>query len=60
MTAQISPNRMEVSDRFPMLGFNIRADQPDVEAEVALATDIALFRPDNRAQRNAANFYSSR
>ena len=60
MTAQIKPNRLEVNDRFPMLGFNIRADQPDVEAEVTLATDIELFKPENRAQRSAANFYSSR
>lgn len=60
MTAQIRPNRLEVNDRFPMLGFSIRADQRDVEAEVALATDIELFKPENKARRNAANFYSSR
>lgn len=60
MTAQIRPNRMEVNDRFPMLGFAIRSDTPGADAEVALASDIALFRPENRAQRTAANFYSSR
>jgi Papain-like cysteine protease AvrRpt2 len=60
MTAQIRPNRMEVNDRFPMLGFAIRSDSPGVDAEVVLASDIALFRPENRAQRTAANFYSSR
>ncbi|HEY5712486.1 MAG TPA: trypsin-like peptidase domain-containing protein [Allosphingosinicella sp.] len=60
MTAQIRPNRLEVNDRFPMLGFSIRADQRDVEAEVALATDIELFKPENRGRRTAANFYSSR
>jgi Papain-like cysteine protease AvrRpt2 len=60
MTAQIRPNRMEVNDRFPMLGFAIRSDAPGADAEVALASDIALFKPENRAQRTAANFYSSR
>ena len=60
MTAQIRPNRLEVNDRFPMLGFSIRADQRDVEAEVALATDIELFKPENKGRRTAANFYSSR
>lgn len=60
MTAQIRPNRMEVNDRFPMLGFAIRSDTPGADAEVALASDIALFKPENRAQRTAANFYSSR
>lgn len=60
MTAQIRPNRMEVSDRFPMLGFVVRTDEPNVEAEVVLANDIALFSPENRTRRTAANFYSSR
>lgn len=60
MTAQIRPNRMEVSDRFPMLGFAVRVDEPDVEAEVVLASDIALFSAENKARRTAANFYSSR
>lgn len=60
MTAQISPNRMEVSDRFPMLGFAVRTSQPDVEAEVVIATDISLFSAQNRQMRNASNFYSSR
>jgi len=60
MTAQIRPNRMEVSDRFPMLGFAVRTDQPDVEAEVVIASDISLFSPQKRTVRTAANFYSSR
>ena len=45
MTAQIRPNRLEVSDRFPMLGFSVRVDEPNVEAEVVLASDISLFSP---------------
>ncbi|HEY0414164.1 MAG TPA: papain-like cysteine protease family protein [Allosphingosinicella sp.] len=60
MTAQIRPNRMDVSDRFPMLGFSVRTGQPNVEAEVVLASDVTLFAPENRAKRTAANFYSSR
>src|SRR5690606_12805537 len=60
MTAQIRPNRMQVNDRFPMLGFAVRTTQPDVQAEVVLASAIDLFRPENRARRTAANFYSSR
>ena len=60
MTAQIRPNRMEVSDRFPMLGFSVRVDEPNVEAEVVLANDISLFDSQNKAKRNASNFYTSR
>jgi hypothetical protein len=43
-----------------MLGFNIRNDGSARRAEVTLATDPALFAPENRGQRNPANFYSSR
>ena len=60
MTAQIRPNRMEVSDRFPMLGFSVKVDQPNVEAEVVLANEVALFDPQNKARRTANNFYTSR
>jgi len=60
MTAQIRPNRMQVSDRFPMLGFAVKTDRPDVQAEVVLAASIDLFRPEHRARRSAANFYTSR
>jgi hypothetical protein len=51
---------MEVSDRFPMLGFAVKVDEPNVEAEVVLANDVALFSPENKTRRTAANFYSSR
>jgi len=50
---------MEVSDRFPMLGFAVRVDQPNVEAQVVLATDVTLFDPANKPRRSAANFYCS-
>jgi V8-like Glu-specific endopeptidase/cell wall-associated NlpC family hydrolase len=60
MPAQIRPNRLEVSDRFPMLGFTIRTDGSPVRAEVAIATDPLLFRSDKHPERTNQNFYSSR
>jgi hypothetical protein len=58
MAAQIELRGLEVSDRFPTLGFTIRSDRP-IEAEVALASDPSLFRPEHQARRNASNFYTS-
>ncbi len=60
MTAQIRPNRMQVNDRFPILGFSIKTSRPQSQAEVVLATNIRLFAADQRDQRTAANFYTSR
>jgi hypothetical protein len=60
MPAQIRPNRLEVSDRFPMLGFTIRTDGSPQRAEVAVATDWSLLTPEGKARRTPANFYSSR
>lgn len=60
MVAQIRPNRLEVNDRFPMLGFTIRTDGMPQRAEVAVATDIALFQPEHKAERTTSNFFSSR
>lgn len=58
MTAQIRPNRLSVSDRFPMLGFTIRTDGGETRrAEVALATDPAFFR--NREGRTPETFYAT-
>lgn len=58
MTAQIRPNRLSVSDRFPMLGFAIRTgDAAPRRAEVTLATDPALF--DKPEGRRAENFFST-
>lgn len=59
MVAQIKLKGVEVSDRFPTLGFTIQSDRP-LEAEVVLATDPSLFRPENDAKRSASNFYASR
>jgi len=60
MNAQIRANRLEVTDRFPMLGFTIRTDGTPQRAEVAIATDTKLFSAANKAQRTLTNFYSSR
>jgi hypothetical protein len=58
--AQIRPTRLEVNDRFPMLGFAIRTTSPGARAEVAIATDWRLLGRDGKDQRNAGNFFSSR
>ncbi len=56
---QIKPNRQELNDRFPMLGFTISTgDLPYFE--VLLTTDRGLFDPAQAERRNATNFYSSR
>jgi hypothetical protein len=60
MTSQIRANRMEVSDRFPMLGFTIRPDGDDRQAEIAIATDPALFRFESASVRQPSTFWSSR
>lgn len=60
MSSQIRPNRQEVSDRFPMLGFTIRTDGESKRYEVAIAVDSTLFQPDAKSRRTMSNFYSSR
>src|ERR1700712_5185464 len=60
MPAQIRPNRLEVNDRFPMLGFTIRTHGEPRRAEIAVATDPALFTPGGKGKRGQSNFYSSR
>ena len=60
MPSQIRPNRQEVSDRFPMLGFTIRTDGESKRYEVAIASDLTLFQSGSRERRNRSNFYSSR
>ncbi|MDQ1289879.1 MAG: hypothetical protein QG622_3445, partial [Actinomycetota bacterium] len=64
MPARIRPNRLDVTDRFPMLGATIlsdgpgRGDGPACVAEVVIATDPELFTAKDR--RTPSNFYSSR
>ncbi|MFM0631241.1 N-acetylmuramoyl-L-alanine amidase [Paraburkholderia xenovorans] len=60
MPAQIRPTRLEVSDRFPMLGFSIRAEGPPQRAEVVLASEPGLFGIEGKPRRTVANFYSTR
>jgi V8-like Glu-specific endopeptidase len=54
----IRVNRESVDDRFSVLGFTVRTESPLFE--VGIATDPALFRPENRTRRSRRNFYSSR
>jgi V8-like Glu-specific endopeptidase len=60
MSIQIRPNRLEVSDRFPMLGFTVRTDGNEKQFEIAVGTSPDLFGPDGKGQRNRGNFYSTR
>src|SRR5688500_11738592 len=60
MATQIRPNRLEVNDRFPMLGFTIRTGEEGKRYELAIATDPALFQPDRRKDRSQRNFFSTR
>jgi len=54
----LTPTRTEISDRFSVLGFRVRSGR-NPYFEVAIATDPSLFHADAKAQRTAANFFSS-
>jgi hypothetical protein len=56
---RIVPNRKQLDDRFPVLGFTIFYDSPAF-LEVLLATRKDLFDPANTGRRTPATFYSSR
>ena len=60
MSTRIRPNRLEVSDRFPMLGFTVRTDGDVKRFEIAIGTSPDLFGPEGKAQRSRSNFYSTR
>jgi N-acetyl-anhydromuramyl-L-alanine amidase AmpD len=60
MSTRIRPNRLEVSDRFPMLGFTVRTDGDVKRFEIAIGTSPDLFGPDGKPQRSRGNFYSTR
>lgn len=55
--ALIRATRESIDDRFSVLGFNVRTEDPLFE--VVLATDPDLLRSENRARRSSANFFSS-
>jgi hypothetical protein len=58
-SALIRANRLEISDKFPVLGFTVRTGgAPYFEA--VLATDPALFASTARERRTADTFWSSR
>ena len=58
MRSELIPNRISISDRYPMLGFTIRVHGGPALAEVTLATDPALF---GKAEgRSSDNFFSTR
>ena len=59
MPAQIQPTRLDVTDRFPMVAFRIRADGNPRQAEVAIGTEPGLFTFEGKKNRTAANFYST-
>ncbi|WP_369936474.1 N-acetylmuramoyl-L-alanine amidase [Xanthomonas tesorieronis] len=56
--ALIRATRDTVNDRFNVLSFSVRTENPLFE--IGLATDPQLLKPENRAQRTARNFFSSR
>ena len=56
--AVIRANRESIDDRFSVLGFTVRSELPLYE--IAVATEPELLRPDQRARRNARNFFTSR
>jgi hypothetical protein len=55
----ITPNRLQVDRRFPVLGFTIDTGGLPY-FEVLLTTDRALFDPAQAGRRSTANFYASR
>jgi len=58
MITQIRPNRLEVSDRFPLLSFTVHNEGGPRTAEIVLAANPSLFS--NPEERTASNFFSSR
>ncbi len=60
MVSMIRPNRLEVSDRFPILGFTVQTGASPKWFEIAIASDLKLFHAEAKAQRTHANFYSTR
>jgi len=58
MKAQIRPNRLDISDRFPLASFTIRTDGQPRQAEIVVATSPELFT--NKEGRTRSTFYSTR
>jgi N-acetyl-anhydromuramyl-L-alanine amidase AmpD len=60
MNSVIKPTRLFADNRFSVVGFTIRTFGEGKRYEVAVASDVSLFRPDAKPRRTQANFYSSR
>jgi N-acetyl-anhydromuramyl-L-alanine amidase AmpD len=60
MHAQVRANRLDVTDRFPMLGYTIRTDGTPMRVEIVLTTDPGLLLPQNKAKRSSSNFFCTR
>ncbi len=56
---EIIPNRQQIDNRFPVLGFTVKTGGL-AYYEVLVTTDRQLYAPDRAPSRNAANFFSSR
>lgn len=59
MSVEIIPNRRQIDNKFPVLGFTVKTDGLPFY-EVILTTNRNLFAQQNSAERNQYNFYSSR
>jgi hypothetical protein len=59
VNVEIIPNRRQIDNKFPVLGFTIKTGGLPFY-EVILTTNRELFAPQNSAHRNKNNFYSSR
>ncbi|MFL0355806.1 N-acetylmuramoyl-L-alanine amidase [Erythrobacter sp. GH1-10] len=58
MKAQIRPNRIDISDRFPLASFTIMTDGQPRLAEIVLATDPALFA--SKEGRSRSTFFTTK
>lgn len=56
--AVIQANRESIDDRFSVLGFTVRTQNPLFE--IGLATDPELLKAENRQRRTTSNFFSSK
>lgn len=56
---EIIPNRRQIDNKFPVLGFTVKTGGLPY-FEVIVTIDKRLFAPDKAAERNSANFFSSR
>ncbi|MBC7901553.1 MAG: hypothetical protein H7070_16040 [Saprospiraceae bacterium] len=56
---EIIPNRRQIDDRFPVLGFTVKTGGLPFY-EVLATTERRFFAPEFAGERSAANFFSSR